>query len=75
MMTNTRRKHKKLKKAMKVLMILTDQIICGMIVLSRKQKKRSIDSMVDDYEFSISCNTFCDKYISFLWRKMIELAK
>ena len=40
----------------------------------KTKKKGSIDSTVEDYEFPISCNTLCDKYCSFVWGKMIELA-
>ena len=41
MMTNTRSKHQKLKKVMKVLIILKHQIIFAMIVLSRQPKKEN----------------------------------
>ena len=41
----------------------------------KTKKKGSIDSTVEDYEFPISCNKFCDKYCSFVWGKMIELAR
>ena len=74
-MTNTRRKHRKLKKVMKVLIILKNKIFCVMIVLSIQPKNRSIDSTDEDYEFQISCNTFCVRYCSFVRGKMIELAK
>ena len=38
MMTNTRRKHQKLKKVMKVSIIMKYQIICVLVVLSRQPK-------------------------------------
>ena len=39
MMTNTKRKHQKLKKVMKVLIIMKHHILFVMIVLSRQPKK------------------------------------
>ena len=39
MMKNTRRKHQKLNKLIKVLIIMKHHIICVMIVLSRQPKK------------------------------------
>ena len=48
-MKNTRRRHQKLKKLMKVLIIIKHQIIFMMIVLSIQPKKRIIYSVVDEY--------------------------
>ena len=39
MMTNTRRKLRKIKTVMKVLIMMKHQILCGMIVLSRQPNK------------------------------------
>ena len=46
-----------------------------MIVLLRQQKKRGIDSTVEEYELPISCHTFRDIYCSVVWRKNDRIGK
>ena len=65
MMKNTRRKVRKFKKVLKVLIIMKPQILCMMIALSI-QRNEIIDLTVEDHEFQISCNTFCDRYCFFV---------
>ena len=47
----------------------TPDDFCDDIIIKTTTKKIIIDSKVEDYDFKISCNTFCDKYCSFVLGK------